>query len=478
VTARAEELVKEVEGQAREVYEQVLDPIASRFEFEGAPPASETTGLPSVLFLGNHSSGKSSFINHLVGEEVQRTGIAPIDDGFTLITHGDDPDTRDGNSVVTNPKLPWSDLKRFGPQLVNHLRMVLRASPSLEGIVLIDSPGMIDSADSEIDRGYDFAAVVRWFAERADVILLLFDPDKPGTTGETLQVLTRSLNGLEHKLLLVFNKVDRFDSMRDYARAYGALCWNLSKAIPRKDLPHIYNTYLPVPDARTEDQAVPLGDFDRQRDEVRAEVLRAPYRRVDNVISRLYQHARRLRVHVRVLDRLAWERLRLALRYVAMALLAALGLAGALWLGWAFSPDEHRWTVITVTILVGVVILGGIYGLYWWDRRKAQELTLDSAFERAFARELTLGDEAEDLRALWKSVRERLRRAIAARGKLPRARRSDLRRLRDVIDERIPALRASASEGKKKAAAAGEPLAEEPGAGGGKRPPERERTRS
>jgi hypothetical protein len=29
-------------------------------------------------------------------------------------------------------------------------------------------------------------AVTRWFAEHSDVILLFFDPDKPGTTGESL----------------------------------------------------------------------------------------------------------------------------------------------------------------------------------------------------------------------------------------------------------------------------------------------------
>ena len=41
--------------------------------------------VPLVLLLGNHSSGKSSFINHLIGQKVQRTGAAPCDDGFTVI---------------------------------------------------------------------------------------------------------------------------------------------------------------------------------------------------------------------------------------------------------------------------------------------------------------------------------------------------------------------------------------------------------
>ena len=76
--------------------------------------------------------------------------------------------------------------------------------------MMVDSPGMIDSPmsrasiyasdrgnpdasgrrrGSDTSRGYDFEGVVRWFAERADVILFFFDPDKPGTTGETLSIL-------------------------------------------------------------------------------------------------------------------------------------------------------------------------------------------------------------------------------------------------------------------------------------------------
>lgn len=87
---------------------------------------------------------------------------------------------------------------------------------------------------------YDSTGVVKWFAERADVVLLFFDPDKPGTTGETLSVLLQSLGGMDHKLLIILNKADQFKRIHDFARAYGNLTWNLSKVIPRKDMPRIY----------------------------------------------------------------------------------------------------------------------------------------------------------------------------------------------------------------------------------------------
>ena len=436
------EVVAEVEAKARELYDQVLQPIGTRFEFDPPPPRSETKALPMVLLLGNHSSGKSSFVNHLVNEEIQRTGIAPIDDGFTIITHGQ-PESRDGTTVVTNPELPYSDLARFGPTLTSHLKMVLRPASNLEGIALVDSPGMIDTV-AEVDRGYDFIGVVRWFAERADVILLMFDPDKPGTTGETLQVLTHSLAGLDHKLLLIFNKVDRFESMRDYARAYGALCWNLSKAIPRKDLPHIFNTYLPG-HQHPDHAAVPLEDFDKQRQEVEAEVRRAPLRRVDNVISRLYEHARRLRMHARVIDRLAHERMRLVARHVLQLVVASLLGGTGTWLASSHSAEEQRWKAVGLVLLLTLAVLGGLGGLFVWDRRRSREVHLDALFERTYARELTLGDQAEDLRAVWQSVRDRVRRVLEARPRLPRAGWSDLKKLDRVIAQEVPALRARAA---------------------------------
>lgn len=42
----------------------------------------------SVLIIGNHSAGKSSFINWYIGEDIQRTGVAIETRGFTFVTSG------------------------------------------------------------------------------------------------------------------------------------------------------------------------------------------------------------------------------------------------------------------------------------------------------------------------------------------------------------------------------------------------------
>ena len=107
--------------------------------------------------------------------------------------------------------------------------MKVRNDIRTKDIILVDSPGMIDNPslgltkNSSHDRGYDFMSVTKWFADKADVILFFFDPDKPGTTGETLQALTQALQGQDAKLRIILNKVDQFSKVHDFGRAYGAL---------------------------------------------------------------------------------------------------------------------------------------------------------------------------------------------------------------------------------------------------------------
>ena len=211
-----ERRIAHVKQVTEQLHETVLTPINKRLQGPlERRPFTEGIPLPSVLVLGNHSSGKSSFINYVLGRDVQTTGVAPTDDGFTVIAPGNEDADRDGPTFIGDPSFGFSPLRVFGPQFMNHFHLKVRTGLSAN-LLLIDSPGMIDSPASysspgksanDMERGYDFLSVTQWLAEHADVILLFFDPDKPGTTGETLQCLTTSLTGKEHKLHIVMNKV-------------------------------------------------------------------------------------------------------------------------------------------------------------------------------------------------------------------------------------------------------------------------------
>lgn len=462
----AGELLEEVNDRARRLYE-TLDPLAERLLYRLPVAGGERQSHPMVLVLGSHSSGKSTFINYLLGRDVQQTGVAPTDDGFTILCAGDRDEDRDGHAAVGTPELGLGELRRFGPVLQAHLRLKLRAGcPLLDGVWLVDTPGMIDAA-AEADagdplrgggdggrptggRGYDFLGVMRWLAERADVVLLLFDPQKPGTTGETLRALTQSLAQLEHKLLIVLNKADEFRSVKDFARAYGALCWNLAKVIPRKDLPRIYTCYVPGP-GRGEGSALPLLDFDAGREEILAEVRAAPERRVDNVISRLQEDARDVLLYARVTDAVRAEcgalRWRFRLRALALATLGmaatAVLLFGQASLGWGLGVDGPLLAAPAVVAALGAIALWAVgQGA---ARRRAEALLADltPVFERLHRPTLAVADAGE-LRALWARLHGPLRAALGAMGadRLPRVPRRQIRAVEEILEREVPQLRA------------------------------------
>jgi len=144
------------------------------------------TVMPFVFLLGNHSSGKSSFCNYILQRKVQSAGVAPTDDSFTVLAPGPADVDRDGPSFIGDPDMGFNGLRNFGPTLVHHTNLKIRADTAVKDFMIVDSPGMIDSArqasshitsedfsdsyrlqKSVMDRGYDFEGVCRWYAERA-----------------------------------------------------------------------------------------------------------------------------------------------------------------------------------------------------------------------------------------------------------------------------------------------------------------------
>ncbi len=362
-----------------------------------------------VLFLGNHSSGKSSFINHLLEKDLQKTGMAPTDDGFTIITRGSAEDTLDGHAAVSNPAFALGHLRNLGPAFLSRLKVRTCDSPFLQEIRLVDSPGMIDHQGGGPGRGYDFQSAVRTFAESSDLILVFFDPDKPGTTGETMSVFTETLAGLEHKMIILLHKVDQMENLSDFARSYGTLCWNLSRKSATKDMPQIYTTFIPekVSRHRRDDpDALDLGEFTDSLEEVRREISRAPLRRIDNLLTEIERRAMWLEMTLKVTVAAQSRRLRMVILVWAASILF-LSIGGV----WAYAVRDSFQTSVSVGIvsllLATVSYAAGNYWLKLENIRYQSPEGVDELFQRAFQKDFQIGHRA-DIHSLWQSVKPTL----------------------------------------------------------------------
>ena len=302
-----------------------------------------------------------------------------------------------------------------------------------------------------------FTLTVR-YANRADVILLFFDPDKPGTTGETLSILTNSLIGMEHKLHIILNKSDQFRKIHDFARAYGSLCWNLSKVIQRKDLPRIYTMCLP-PDYRTkafaredtdpnnaETNSLGQGLLDLQtsREDVVQEVMNAPRRRVDNEITRLNDSLQLLKMHCQVLDNVVASYRASLWRWRFILAGSSLASVGTVASAIVFALPLEITGSATILAIIGNA------GLFIWQNRQlhgeAQRLASDehlhSVFQRIYSRRIAERDEF--VSSLWVRVREHLKlglRDVDVIQNLRRVPAADLTVIDRILDVDVPNLR-------------------------------------
>ncbi|MEN8141952.1 MAG: dynamin family protein [Thermodesulfobacteriota bacterium] len=276
----------ELQQQLKLRVEQKLRPLFNKYDLDFTDLEAALKWKPMVLLIGNYSSGKSTLINELVGEDIQRTGQAPTDDSFTIITHEGEERAGEevpGSSLVNDEEMPFTAMKSHGDQFISHFRMRKVAMPELSDIAIIDSPGMLDAV-TENDRGYDYMAVISQLAKLADLVVLMFDPHKAGTIKETYTAIRDTLpaSADEDRIIFVMNRIDECDSTSDLVRSFGTLCWNLSQMTGRKDIPHVFLTYAPGVQQATNLDLDPWTD---ERCELTEKIFTAPTFRVYHVLQ-------------------------------------------------------------------------------------------------------------------------------------------------------------------------------------------------
>ena len=409
-TAKFEELARA--GYAR------FGRLAKAYYYSFSRTTVTKDGTPCMLFLGNHSSGKSSLINWLVGgTAVQDVGLAPTDDGFTILVYGETEEDFCGTAALAHLPAEFTELGLFGENFLQHLRIKVRNRPLLKSVTLVDSPGMIDSAE-DVDRSYNFKGVVGVLAKLCDMVFFLLDPEKPGTTGETVNVFSECLVGIEAKLQVLLNKCDSFTSVYDFARAYGTMCWNLAKVLKTKDLPKIWTVYSGEERGPAE-SGFALTDFNRHRSEFLNIISDASGRRRDNVFSQSQHDFLGLSIRMRIVNSLAR---RLAVR-TALTILCGAILATVSYFGVGRLLPDMGATAWMLGGLAGAVVLLAAFmvsRLVVQITRIAFAQRLDEVFEAEYNGEMAVGLH-DDLRQIWLGIRDETSEVVrkAPLGKLP-----------------------------------------------------------
>lgn len=272
-----------------------IAPLFSKYEMDFSSLESSMKWKPIVLIIGNYSSGKSTLINEIIGTDIQRTGQAPTDDAFTVITSegSDRPKEVPGSTLINDDHLPFVKFRKYGEKLTSHLCLKNVNSPIFTNMAIIDSPGMLD-ATTEKDRGYDYMEVLGEFAKMADLIVLMFDPHKAGTIKETYSAIRNTLpeKSGEDRIIFVMSRIDECDSISDLVRSYGTLCWNMSQMTGRKDIPHIYLTYS----AEVANFREVADLWPQERTELMAKINAAPDLRLNHILEDIDRQVNELQI--------------------------------------------------------------------------------------------------------------------------------------------------------------------------------------
>lgn len=196
----------------------------------------------SVLLIGNHSAGKSSFVNWYVGEPVQTTSVAMETAGITIVRRGKKRTTWRGKMTLGN----FPGLDRVGqlPGVADHLTTEFctsdkRAFRSLE---LIDTPGLVDG---NVRYPFDVDAAMDALAEEASLIIVFLDPIGKALVGRCMAAVER-LSALHHaKMHYVLSKMDTIADAHDRQSCVSQVAQELQSRVKGTHALKILQVYLP-----------------------------------------------------------------------------------------------------------------------------------------------------------------------------------------------------------------------------------------
>ncbi|GMI25005.1 hypothetical protein TrCOL_g12025 [Triparma columacea] len=287
----------------KKMYKKKIRPleVSSKYGHFHSPPLgpSDFDAKPMVLLLGGYSVGKTSFIRYLLGRDFpgQRIGPEPTTDRFTTIMLNEQAErVVPGAALAAQADRPFRGLSPFGNNFLSRLEGVEMDADILKNITLVDTPGVLSGEKQNAGRNYDYEGVMKWFAERADLIVIIFDAHKLDISDELKRVI-ELMKPHSDKVRVLLNKADMVDAQQ-LMRVYGALMWSLGKVMLTPEVCRVYIGSFWEHELKCKEQEALLMS---EKADLFNDIATLPQNAVMRRINELVKRARSVKVHAYII---------------------------------------------------------------------------------------------------------------------------------------------------------------------------------
>ncbi|CAN4117812.1 unnamed protein product [Withania somnifera] len=235
----------------KKLYAKKLKPLEVTYHFSDFVSRlltnSDFDAKPMVMLLGQYSTGKTTFIKHLLRTSYPgaHIGPEPTTDRFVVVMNGPDERSIPGNTIAVQADMPFSGLTTFGTSFLSKFECSQLTHPLLESITLVDTPGVLSGKSNE---------------------------------------------------------------RRGLMRVYGALMWSLGKV---QNTPEVSRVYIGSFSDRpiNEDLTGPLGKelFEKEQNDLLTDLKNIPKKACDRRINEFVKRARAAKIHAYIISHLKKE---------------------------------------------------------------------------------------------------------------------------------------------------------------------------
>jgi len=159
-----------------------------------------------LVIAGEFNSGKSSFINALLGEKILPEGVTPTTDRINLVRHGDEPSEEMVEAYLLERRHPAEILRDLN---------------------IVDTPGT-----NAVIREHE--ELTRDFVPRSDLVLFVTSADRPFTESE--RGFLEQIRTWGKKIVFILNKIDLLQDPMDRRQVLTFVTENAERLLGEKPL--------------------------------------------------------------------------------------------------------------------------------------------------------------------------------------------------------------------------------------------------